>query len=338
MKRFLRLIVISISLGNFVFAQTSTVAAQNDGAIVENTVCPAVPKRAYEQYVEEVKKQTIETARLQNLKLDLSDFAAKVLGKEEYERRQSFSDYECQRIKYRSDGLKVVGFIWKPKNMAGVKLPLVIVNRGSNRETAKLTPTSFYYPFVTNGFAVIGSQYRGNEGGEGKEEYGGAEVNDILNLIPLARSLGYADMNNVFMFGESRGGMMTYLALKNKIPVNAAAVNAAPSDLVLGLKNRPVFAQMYKEMMPDYDKRADELIRERSAVYWADRINTPLLMLQGGADWRVEPIQTLNLAQKLQENGKTYELIVYAGDEHGLSLNRTDAERRIVEWFKKYMK
>jgi dipeptidyl aminopeptidase/acylaminoacyl peptidase len=140
------------------------------------------------------------------------------------------------------------------------------------------------------------------------------------------------------MFGESRGGMMTYLALKNKIPVNAAAVNAAPSDLVLGLKNRPVFAQMYKEMMPDFDKRGDELVRERSAVYWADRINTPLLMLQGGADWRVEPVQTLNLAQKLQELGKPYELIVYAGDEHGLSLNRDDAERRIVEWFKKHMK
>jgi hypothetical protein len=37
---------------------------------------------------------------------------------------------------------------------------------------------------------VVASQYRGNGGGEGHEEFGGAEVHDILNLIPLAKSLG----------------------------------------------------------------------------------------------------------------------------------------------------
>jgi methionine aminopeptidase len=48
--------------------------------------------------------------------------------------------------------------------------------------------------------------------------------------------------------------------------------------------------------------------------------------------------QALALAQKLQSFGKTYELIVYAGDDHGVSLNRADAERRIIEWFKKHLK
>ncbi len=73
-----------------------------------------------------------------------------------------------------------------------------------------------FYEFVSNGFVVVASQYRGADGGEGKEEYGGADIADVLNLIPLAKSLGYADMKNVFMFGNSRGGMMTYLALKNQ--------------------------------------------------------------------------------------------------------------------------
>src|SRR4029453_3397699 len=45
------------------------------------------------------------------------------------------------------------------------------------------------------------SAYRGNDGGEGREEYGGVDVRDVLNLIPLARALGYIDMHNVFMLG-----------------------------------------------------------------------------------------------------------------------------------------
>ena len=72
--------------------------------------------------------------------------------------------------------------------------------------------------------------------GEGHEEFGGADVHDVLNLIPLAKSLGYVDMSNVFMFGESRGGMMAYLTLTNNIPVNAVATIGGLVDLIRGAK------------------------------------------------------------------------------------------------------
>jgi dipeptidyl aminopeptidase/acylaminoacyl peptidase len=92
-------------------------------------------------------------------------------------------------------------------------------------------------------------------------------------------------------------------------------------------------------LIPDFDKRSEELLRERSAVYFADKINVPLLLLQGNADWRADTTnQALALALKLQSLKKVYELNIYQGDDHRLSLNRADAHRRIVEWFKKYMK
>ena len=46
----------------------------------------------------------------------------------------------------------------------------------------------------------------------------------------MAKVLGYIDVERMFMLGVSRGGTMTYLALKNKVPVKAAAVIAGPSD------------------------------------------------------------------------------------------------------------
>jgi dipeptidyl aminopeptidase/acylaminoacyl peptidase len=329
-------------LGVFVGAQAQS--KPPDGSVVEDVPCAAPAKRTYEEYLKEQRsslEEEVKIAAREGFKVNyLDNFERFVLSREEFERRQSFADYECRKIKYLSDGLKVVGFIWKPKNVAGKKLPLVIVNRGGNPNLALLTPQSFYYPYVSNGFVVVGSQYRGADGGEGKDEFGGADVNDVLNLVPLARALGYVDMNNVFMHGASRGGMQAFLAIKKGIPVNAVAVSGALTDLTAAAKERPGVAErVWSRLIPGYAEKADESLRERSAVHFADQINVPVLILQGGADWRSDAgSQALGLANRLQALGKTYELHVYAGDDHPLSVNRLERERKIVEWFKRYMK
>ncbi|HYX29431.1 MAG TPA: prolyl oligopeptidase family serine peptidase, partial [Pyrinomonadaceae bacterium] len=140
------------------------------------------------------------------------------------------------------------------------------------------------------------------------------------------------------MIGASRGGMMTYLAIKNNIAVNAAAVISGMTDLISWSKERPAMTRVFKDLIPDFEKRGEELLRERSSLYWADKMNAPILLLHGTADWRVSTSQVLALAQKLQESGKAYELIVYADDDHGVPLNRSDADKRIVEWFRRHMK
>ena len=334
----------------FLFLCAPGAVAQNDvrsdGLIVEQTPCAPSPIGTYEQYLEASKRNyaaEVEAARQEGFRMEpAANLAARLPSKEEFERRKAYTGFECQRIKYLSDGLKVVGFIWKPKNTEGKKFPLIIFNRGGNREFGKVDPwVKFgFYRYVSNGFVVIASQYRGVDGGEGREEFGGADVHDVLSLIPLAKSLGYVDMKNVFVLGWSRGGMETYLALKNNIPVNAAAVGGGLTDLLAVGKKRPgMISNVFKELIPDFDRRGEDLMRERSAVYWAERINLPLLIMQGGADWRSDvSSQALAFAQKLQELNKSYELIIYANDDHGVSLNREDSDKRIIEWFRRYMK
>lgn len=325
------------------FAQSKV---QADGTIVEQVPCAPYPFATYEQYVEARKSRFAEevaAAKTEGFRMEMpKDFTPLLMTKEEFAKRKAYTGFECQRIKYMSDGLKVVGFIWKPKDTAGKKLPLIIFNRGGNREFSKLTPwmRSGFYEYLANGFVVIGSQYRGNDGGDGKEEFGGADVRDILNLIPLAKALGYVDMSNLFLFGWSRGGMMSLLALKHNLPVNAAAVGGALADLTLVNEQRPELVdRVYKQLIPDFDKKGEEALRERSAVYWPEKINVPLLILQGGADWRANPgTNALALAQKLQGLRKPYELIIYEGDDHGLSFNGADGDKRTIAWFKRYMK
>lgn len=325
----------------------ATIRARKDGTIVELVPCAPDTPIGYAQYVKSCtlrRAKELADALREGLLSAASPkgLSTHVLDKKEFDRRQAYRGFECLRMKYLSDGLAVVGYIWKPRTTANRKFPLVIFNRGGNRELGKITPWhrfGFHY-FLANGFVVIGSQYRGNDGGEGREEFGGADIHDVMNILPLARSLGYVDMKNVFLYGESRGGLMTFLALKHRMQVNAAAVIGASADLVAFAKQRPEVAQIaLSRLIPGFDKHAMRLLRDRSAVYWPEKINVPLLIMQGGADWRVDTAsQALPLAQKLQERGKTYELTIYAEDDHLLSLNREDSDRRTVAWFRRYMK
>jgi dipeptidyl aminopeptidase/acylaminoacyl peptidase len=67
-------------------------------------------------------------------------------------------------------------------------------------------------------------------------------------------------------------------------------------------------------------------------------LNVPLLIMHGGGDRSVNPEHSLNLAQRLQKLGRVYELVVYAGDNHILSNNKEDRDRRTAGWFKRHMK
>jgi hypothetical protein len=93
---------------------------------------------------------------------------------------------EIHDITYLSDGLKVKGYMAQPKS-AG-KHPVIIWNRGGNREFSLVEPDKLK-PYARHGYIAVASQYRGNGGSEGHEEFGASDVNDVLNLIPLIRSL-----------------------------------------------------------------------------------------------------------------------------------------------------
>lgn len=328
--------VVSCAVLAFVFSGALPAQTLPDGTIVERAPCPARPALSYSQYVQD------RTTAINRSTRGASDAnrARRILSKSDFEKRQSYP-VECTKLLYMSDGLKVVGYLWKPRTITARKLPLIIFNRGGNRERSRLTPwmADGFYDYVSSGFVVLASQYRGADGGEGKDEYGGADVNDVLNLVPLAKSLDYVDIDNLFLRGHSRGGMMTYLAIKKGIAVNAAAVTAGVSDLVGNSIDHPELIDMiYKELIPDYGTRRDEAMRERSAVYWADQLRVPLLLMHGTSDEQIDARRTLDLAAKLQEHRRTYELVMYAGDDHSLSLNAVEREQRVIEWFRRHLR
>ena len=45
-----------------------------------------------------------------------------------------------------------------------------------------------------------------------------------MRTLSIIKSLEHAHTENIFMYGESRGGMMTYQAIRERFPLRAAAV------------------------------------------------------------------------------------------------------------------
>jgi len=244
---------------------------------------------------------------------------------------------DCYKMKYLSDGLKVVGFLLKPKG-EHFKYPVMIFNRGGNREFAKITKKYLKYLsyLSSKNYVVLASQYRGNDGGQGKEEFGGKDVNDVLNLITTAKSLSFVEKNKIVMLGSSRGGMMTYLAIKNGAKIKAAAVVGGLADLIQWDQERKSIGEkVLKQLIFPHNK---EEYKKRSAYYWPEKINVPVLILHGEDDWRVKVSQAEKLSKKLTEFGKVHELVIFPKGDHALSSHRPEKNRLILEWFDKYLK
>lgn len=252
----------------------------------------------------------------------------------------SDSEIVVYDITYISDGLKVKGYLAQPK--APGTYPAIIWNRGGNREYGLLKPSSIE-PYARNGYVAIGTQYRGNGGSEGREEFGGADVNDVLNLIPLLKSMPNVNANKIGMVGYSRGGMMTYIALKEQTlrrtdGIKAACTVGGSSDLFMTAKDRP--DMLTNVLMPLIGGGPSEIPEEyeaRSAVCWADKINVPLLIQHGEVDWRVSVEQAQKLGQELDKHGKVHKLITYPGDDHGLS-GHNGGLTEILAWLDQYLK
>jgi dipeptidyl aminopeptidase/acylaminoacyl peptidase len=264
----------------------------------------------------------------------------KLYSREVYERAVNDPRFVLEKLTYSSQNLKVAGYLYRPKESQGRKFPAIIYNRGSYiRGDVGYELVPFFHRLASEGFVVIVPMYRESDGGEGRDEMGGEDVNDLLNVLPLAKGLGIVDLSNLFMYGLSRGGMMTFQAIRYGFPLRAAATFGAFTDLDALMKSDPPFYEpLKKRIWPDFDSRSAEILDKRSAIRWADKLNAPLLLMHGGNDQSVDPAQTLNLAQELQRLGKKYELLIYADDNHVLSRNQEDRDRRAIAWFKKHMK
>jgi dipeptidyl aminopeptidase/acylaminoacyl peptidase len=256
----------------------------------------------------------------------------------EYKSATSDKRFAISKITYSSDGLSVVGYLYGPTSGEATKLPVIVFNRGSyvvNGEVSLYLAS--FWRLANDGFLIFAPMYRGSDGAPGHDEMGGADVHDVLNALNVVKGIKNADLTNVFLLGESRGGMMVLAALRDGANVRAAATVGTITDLEQYFVEDPqVESQMSLAIWPSYKADKAAILEHRSAVRWPERINVPLLLMHGGQD-KLSPMHSLRMAEALQRSKKEYQLIIFAGDNHVLTNHREERDMQTLKWFRTHM-
>lgn len=254
----------------------------------------------------------------------------------------AIDDTIVEKITYMSDELKIKGYIAYPKNSIQ-KYPCVIWCRGGIGNAGAIdsfNARGIFGQLASWGYVVFASQYRGNDGGEGSDEFGGEDLNDVLNLIRLADEIPNADKNIWGIEGWSRGGMMTYLALTKTNIFKAAVVTGGIANLRCNAEESRFMKRLYEVTMGKGDSiQFNEKCMSRSVVNFAEKLSaeTPLLIMHGTNDQRVLPHDSLDLSYKLLENNIPFRLVMLEGGDHFLKAFRKDVDNLRREWYKKYL-
>lgn len=253
--------------------------------------------------------------------------------------KEAFENSIVERITYLSDGLKVKGYIAYPKDDLQ-KYPCVIWCRGGIGNKGAIdtfTARGIFGQLASWGYCVFASQYRGNAGSEGHDEVGGSDVNDILNLIPLADELPQADKNVWEIEGWSRGGMMALLTLQRNPNLKCAVLVGAISNVEEYADKSPNLKSYYENLIGK--EKLEQELKKRSAINFVNELpKIPYLLIHGANDETVSPVQTIELSRKFNEHNIFNQLILPKNGDHFLRRNRKEVDELRKNWFQKYLK
>jgi dipeptidyl aminopeptidase/acylaminoacyl peptidase len=316
-----------------------------DGTLLSSEPCPPSPVRNYDSYIAWLSERLAEEETLARVEAiaftapSETALRAMVESPQAVAEHLAYEGFECRVISYASGGLVIGGLLWKPSDTAGKRLPLIVANRGGNSDFGPMSAWAYWgwHEALKAGYVVLASQYRGGPGSEGRDEFGGRDLDDVRALLPLARSLGYVDTDNVFLFGGSRGGMQSYMLARSGFPARAMAIRAGLADLFRGAADRPQLERdNWSVLMPDYAAGRDAAFERRSASRWAGEIAIPTILFHGSNDWRLDTQDSLDVAAGLKRAGTPYELHLYDSDTHGIDLNQADMLAHALAFFERY--
>jgi dipeptidyl aminopeptidase/acylaminoacyl peptidase len=246
----------------------------------------------------------------------------------------------AKSIRVRSfDGRDVPAFLYTP---AGVgPFPAMLDIHGGPTAQSARTFRPFTQYLVSKGYVVLVPNVRGSVG-YGKtytsldnKDFGGGPLKDVLACKAWLVANAHVDAQRVAIMGQSYGGYMT-LAAATFTPKEFAA----HVDLfgIVGLKSLvesfPTYwassaTYLYQKFGNPNDPKDAQYQHERSPLYFADRIERPLLVIQGANDARVKKDQSDRLVEAVRHNGVPVEYLVIEGEGHGFS--RTENNLRALE-------
>jgi len=160
--------------------------------------------------------------------------------------------------------------------------------------------------------------------------------------------MGVADSARLGVQGQSYGGYATNLLITQTNRFKAAINVSGKVDIIsfytdsprLGVRNIHAAEKSQDRIGATLWQQPQKYV-EHSAIMFADRIKTPLLLMTGGLDHNVPALNTREMYYALRRLGKPVVWVNYVNGGHGAP-NTTEADftdfyQRMVDWYTKYL-
>lgn len=210
---------------------------------------------------------------------------------------------ELSIVNYLSDGLRVKGLLAEPKEEQ-VNNGLLYL-RGGIKSVGMVRPGRIVQ-FASEGFVVFAPFYRGNQEGEGNEDFAGEDREDAFSAFRLLQE--HPCVKHIHLFGFSRGGVMALLtAIQFRKNVSSLVCWGGVTDMFLTYEERVDLRKMMKRVIGGTPNKFPERYRYRTPLYFLEDIFAPTLIIHGMKDQNVSIEHSYRLENGLKALGKEVE-------------------------------
>ncbi len=222
----------------------------------------------------------------------------------------------------------VHAFDYPPTNPAetapGGELPpyLVLVHGGPTSHVAGQASAAIAY-FTSRGIGVLDVNYGGSTGyGRAYRErlagqWGLVDVDDVLAAARGLADARLADPARLAIRGGSAGGWTVLSSLVRGGVFAAGISRYGVSDLRALAADTHDFEKHYLDGLVGPLPETEAVYIARSPLTHADRIDVPVLLLQGADDAVVPPSQSERIRDALAARGVPHEYVLFEGEGHG---------------------
>jgi dipeptidyl aminopeptidase/acylaminoacyl peptidase len=199
---------------------------------------------------------------------------------------------------------------------------LVLAHGGPTAQARRQLQTGILY-WTSRGIAVVDVDYRGSTGygrayrQELAGRWGVADVEDCVAAARFLAGRGDVDGDRLMIRGGSAGGFTVLAALAFHDVFAAGASRYGVADLEALATDTHKFESHYLDSLIGPYPEAKELYAARSPIHHVDRLDAPMIVLQGDEDTIVPPNQSEMIVAALEAKSVPVAYLLFAGEQHG---------------------